>query len=326
MRCNDLFGGREVKECLEAEAIIVYPVFFGRHTEEGVARSGAAPVLSRKLGKSCAPLEKKQRHGVLNMLDTIAGCCQFAVKPGRVACNLETAERMMSELADAGCRLAVLPEMWSCSFPYPVLGDMAGKTPDILEKMRGIARNRRMVIVGSLPETDGKSIFNTSYLIDATGEIAGTYRKVHLFSHYYEHRHFAAGTSAKVFSTSVGRIGMLICYDLRFPEIARRLALDGAEIICVSAQWPTARIENWSVLLRARANENQLFVVGCNGCGVEGKITWGGSSAIVSPLGRVIAHAGPGEQVVSGAIEEREMTEFRKTIECFRDRVPAAYD
>jgi predicted amidohydrolase len=144
------------------------------------------------------------------MRDIVTGCSQFAIKPGEVQYNCDTAERMLSELADGNCRLAVLPEMWSC-------------------------------------------------------------RKVHLFSPYNEQGHFAAGTSAEVFSTSIGKVSMMICYDLRFPELARRLALDGAEIICPSALWPAVRIENWSLLLRARANENQLFMIGCNGCGPPGE-------------------------------------------------------
>jgi predicted amidohydrolase len=259
------------------------------------------------------------------MRDIVAGCCQFTIRPGEFQYNYETVERMLSELAAAHCGLAVLPEMWSCSFAYPVLRDMAQETPEILKRMRKIAGDRRMVIAGSLPEASGESIFNTAYLIDATGEIAGKYRKVHLFSPSNEQRYFTSGTSVEVFSTSIGKIGMMICYDLRFPELARKLALDGAEIICVSALWPDVRIENWSLLLRARANENQLFVIGCNGCGAEGKITWGGSSAIVSPLARVLALAGSGEQSISGAIEEREMTKFRKTIPCFDGRVPEAY-
>ncbi len=259
------------------------------------------------------------------MLDIVAGCCQFAIKPGEIQSNCETVERILSELAAAHCRLAVLPEMWSCSFPYPILRDMAHETPAILKRMCKIAGDERMVIAGSLPEASGQSIFNTGYLIDATGEIAGKYRKVHLFSPCNEQRHFTSGTSVEVFPTTIGKIGMIICYDLRFPELARKLALDGAEIICVSALWPNVRIENWSLLLRARANENQLFVIGCNGCGAEGKTTWGGSSAIVSPLGDVIAMAGSGEQPISGALEEREMTRFRKSMPCFDDRVPRAY-
>lgn len=259
------------------------------------------------------------------MLDIKAGCCQFAIEPGKAQNNFDTVKRMLSGLAAENCRLAVLPEMWPCSFSYLVLNDVARRAPEILDKMREIAAGGNMLIAGSLPEIENGVIYNTSYLIDSTGEIAGSYRKVHLFSPYGEHRHFGGGKSAHVFSTSIGKIGLMICYDLRFPELARKLALDGAEIICVSALWPDARIENWLLLLRARATENQLFVVGCNGCGTEKRITWGGTSAIASPTGAVLAQAGTGEQSIVAELKEREMREFREMMPCFEDRVPEAY-
>jgi predicted amidohydrolase len=265
----------------------------------------------------------KLEHSI--MRNILAGCCQFSIKPGEFQDNCDTVEGMLLELAREKCRLAVLPEMWSCSFPYPVLKEMAGKTPAILDRMCKIAGDNHLAIVGSLPEAAGEKIFNTSYLIDSTGVIAGTYRKVHLFSLYNEQKHFGFGQSAPVFPTSIGKIGIMICYDLRFPELARRMALDGAEIICVSAQWPLVRIEHWPLLLRARAIENQLFVVGCNGCGKEEKITWGGHSAIISPWGTVLAQAGPGQQHIFGTLDFSEMSEFRKSIPCFEDRVPEAY-
>jgi len=259
------------------------------------------------------------------MQDIVAGCCQFPIKPGEFQDNCDTAEGMLIELAKEECRLAVLPEMWSCSFPYPVLSEMAGKTPAILNRMCKIAADNRLVIAGSLPEAAGQKIFNTSYLIDSTGKIAGKYRKVHLFSLYNEQRFFGSGQSAHVFPTSVGKIGMMICYDLRFPELSRKMALEGAEIICVSALWPLVRIEHWSLLLRARAIENQLFIAACNGCGSEEKITWGGASAIISPLGSFLAQAGPDKQRILGTLNFSEMSEFRRTIPCFNDRVLEAY-
>jgi omega-amidase len=259
------------------------------------------------------------------MRDITAACCQFSIKPGDVDANVAKAERALSELSDRNCRLAVLPEMWSCSFPYQVLPSMAKRTPEVLEKLRRMAREYGLVIAGSLPESDGKTIFNTNYVIDSTGEIAAQYRKVHLFSLYGEHHHFGRGEWAGVCSTSIGKIGVMICYDLRFPELARGMALQGAEVICVSALWPAARIEHWSVLLRARAIENQLFVVGCNGCGNEEKIEWGGTSTIISPLGAALAQAGPKEQTILAELHAREMEDFRKMIPCFEDRAPAVY-
>ncbi len=259
------------------------------------------------------------------MLDLTAGCCQFSVKPADIDANLKTVECALSELADRNCRLAVLPEMWSCSFPYPVLPAMAQRTPEVIERIGKIAREKGMVIVGSLPEAEGETLYNTSYVIDADGKTSGTYRKVHLFSLHREHENFGRGTTAGVFDTSIGKIGVMICYDLRFPELARKMALEGAEILCVSALWPLVRIKHWSVLLRARAVENQLFVAAANGCGFGEKIVWGGGSALVSPLGEVLIGAGRSDENISADFKARDLLEFRKLIPCFDDRFPSAY-
>jgi predicted amidohydrolase len=129
-----------------------------------------------------------------------------------------------------------------------------------------------------------------------------------------------------VCNTSVGRLGVEICYDVRFPELSRRLALDGAEIICVSALWPVARVQHWSLLLRSRAIENQLFVLGCNGCGIEGNTRYGGASVIISPLGRVLAEAHDSEEVLIARLDFREMVDYRRHIPCFSDRLPGIYN
>ena len=259
------------------------------------------------------------------MKTVMAGCCQFGVLPGDIDGNLAIVERRLAEYAKEDCRLVVLPEMWSCGFAYPLLRAMAERTPEVLRRMRAWARDRGTVLVGSLPEVDGDTVYNTSTVVDASGEIAGSYRKVHLFSLLGEHLHFGRGGSLLVCDTAVGRIGVMICYDLRFPELARRLALDGAEILCVSAQWPRARIEHWSILLRSRAIENQLFVVGCNGSGVEGDLRYGGASAVVSPLGTILAEAGARDGTTLASMDFTEMAAFRQRIPCLTDRVPEVY-
>ncbi|MCE5334926.1 MAG: carbon-nitrogen family hydrolase [Desulfobacteraceae bacterium] len=259
------------------------------------------------------------------MQDIIVGCIQIAVRPADVDHNLARVKRGLAELSARNCQIAVLPEMWSCSFPYPVLREMAKKTPPVLDDLQDTARREAIAISGSLPEEADGKVYNTCYFIDTTGEIAGTYRKVHLFSLYNEHKNFGRGDSACVIPTSFGKIGLMICYDLRFPELARTMALEGADIICVSSMWPLTRLEHWTALLRARAIENQLFMVGCNGCGEEGKITWGGGSSIVSPLGTIVAQAGPEEKTIVGVLDQNEKDEFRRMIPCFEDRVPAAY-
>lgn len=259
------------------------------------------------------------------MSDYVAGCCQFSVFPGEIDWNVARVQELLHQLEKAQCRLAVLPEMWSCGFAYRKLREMAKRTPSIVKMLRELALASEMVLVGSLPESEGESIYNTSYVIDTDGRIAGTYRKIHLFSLHGEERHFAPGDRTVVVPTAVGKLGIMTCYDLRFPELARRLALDGAEILCLSAQWPDTRIEHWSVLLRARAIENQLFVIGCNGCGKEGKLQYAGRSAIISPSGAALAEGGSEEATVCARLELDEIKTVRNLIGCFADRAPHLY-
>ncbi len=259
------------------------------------------------------------------MSDFMAACLQYEVVPGDVDSNLSSVRKGIAELAGRGCRLIVLPEMWACAFPYSRMEKLAARTPEILDEMRQWSRTEGLVLVGSLPEADGDRVYNTSYVIDSNGELAGKYRKIHLFSLQHEDVHFGSGSAPLVCTTSVGRLGIMICYDLRFPELARKLALDGAEIICVSALWPVARIDHWSMFLRSRAVENQLFLIGCNGCGVEKHLKYGGMSAIHSPGGDTLAQGGSGPGEIFTTLKMQEIRKFRDLLTCFEDRVPEAY-
>jgi omega-amidase len=259
------------------------------------------------------------------MKELIVGCFQMEVLPGDVEGNLSKVERILPQLRADGCQLVVFPEMWTVGFPYPALQELAERTPKVLEKLLEWAVEYRMVLVGSLPEAEGGKVFNTSYVLDAGGEVAGKYRKMHLFSLTGEPDHFARGQVPLVCDTTAGRLGIAICYDLRFPELLRRLALDGAQIICLSALWPVTRIDHWSLLLRSRAIENQLFVMGCNGCGVEGGTQYGGASAIVSPTGKVLGEAGDREAAIIATLDFAEMEGFRRHLPCFSDRLPGSY-
>ncbi len=259
------------------------------------------------------------------MKELIVGCFQMEVVPGDVEGNLNKVERMLPQLRSAGCQLVVFPEMWAGGFIYSALQQMAERTPNVLEKLREWAVQYRMVLVGSLPEAEEGRVFNTSYVLDAGGEVAGKYRKMHLFSLTGEPDYFARGRVPLTCDTTAGRLGIAICYDLRFPELLRRLALDGAEIICLSALWPVTRIDHWSLLLRSRAIENQLFVMGCNGCGVEGDTQYGGASAIISPTGKVLGEAGDREAAIIATLDFAEMEGFRRHLPCFSDRLSGSY-
>lgn len=254
-----------------------------------------------------------------------AAALQFVVDMGAVDANVARAFRLLREAADGGAALSVLPEMWSTGFHYERLSALSDSSREILSDLRRFAADRRMVIAGSMPERVGRGVFNTLYVIDATGEVAGAYRKTHLFSPSGEHRHFRRGTSAEVAATAAGTVGPLICYDLRFPELSRKYFLEGAVLFCVSAQWPSVRRAHWELLTAARAVENQLFVVAANATGRSGDFHYVGGSAIVSPTGERIADAGEGEGLAVAGIDPGKVAEFRRRIPCADDRNERAY-
>lgn len=253
-----------------------------------------------------------------------AAAVQFNIKLGDIDANVEHVRSAVARLAREGVQLAVLPELWSCGFHYRELPELARRTPEVVEEMGRLSAEYGMVLVGSLPEPDGEKVCNTAYLFDR-GRLAGKYRKIHLFSLMNEERSFTGGDSWLVADTSVGRLGVFICYDLRFPELARRLALEGAEILVVPGEWPKPREEHWRTLLRARAMENQLFLVAANCCGVQGKLDFFGASLIIGPKGEILAEGGYENCEPAASLDFSVMANWREQIPCFRDRKPACY-
>ena len=121
------------------------------------------------------------------------------------------------------------------------------------------------------------------------------------------------------------KCGLLICYDLRFPELFRTLALQGVELLLLPAQWPAARRYHWETLTAARAIENQLFLAACNSCGTAGETVFGGASRILGPRGELLAAAGVGEEIVTAALDFSVLAEVRNSINVFHDRRPELY-
>ncbi len=255
-----------------------------------------------------------------------AGIVQFDVRPGNIESNLSSALKGIDQLKALNAKIALLPEMWSCGFDNKSLGKHAEKTANIIDKLTLIASRYNMIIAGSLPESSGNDIFNTMYLIDGDRGVINTYRKIHLFSHTQEDKYFCAGNRAVVCETSAGPVGLMLCYDLRFPELCRTLTLSGALLILTSAQWPLERIIHWDILVRARAIENQIFMVAANRCGMENSIEYGGSSLLVSPFGEILARAEDRECIISSEIDFTELAEFRRKIPCLNERMPDTYD
>jgi predicted amidohydrolase len=250
-----------------------------------------------------------------------AGVVQWDIRPGDIEANLETALDGLRELARHRTDIVVLPEMWSCSFDNPRLAVHAARTPDILRTLRAFAAEYHLMLAASLPEATDTGIYNTTFLIEKDGTPAGAYRKMHLFAPTGEDRYFAGGTEAGIFRTSLGCLGIMTCYDLRFPELCRILTERGAQLVLVSAQWPTARVAHWDILLRARAIENQLFVVAANRCGKEGRTRFPGHSQVISPSGRVLAMMDDAPGVWQARLDYAEVSAVRDAIPCLKQRI-----
>jgi predicted amidohydrolase len=117
----------------------------------------------------------------------------------------------------------------------------------------------------------------------------------------------------------------MICYDLRFPELCRSLALGGAKMVAVMAEWPAERVAHWKALLKARAIENQLFIVGANRCGQDGDLVYAGHSRIISPYGDVLARAGKRPATLSADVDLSLVERVRRQIPCLQERMPEVY-
>ena len=242
------------------------------------------------------------------------GYLQFNIKAGDIAANLATVKDQLAVLAPTGPGLLVLPELWAGGFVYDTMARLAARTNDLLAQVTELAGQYNIYLAGSLPETnieDGKEkFFNTLYFVGPEG-IAGQYRKQQLFAPFKEDQYFIAGNRPRAVKTTLGLVGGLVCYDLRFPELARIHAGRGARLLAVSAQWPLERLAHWRILLKARAVENQIFIAASNGIGQASGNTLAGHSLLIGPDGAVLSEAGTEEAAVYQEVEPALVDQVR---------------
>ena len=237
-----------------------------------------------------------------------------------------------------GHDLVVLPELWSAGGFAAREWEARSQSlagpglPPALEPLAEAARHTGAVLhAGSVVERseeagpEGRHLWNTSVLLGPDGEVLETYRKVHRFGFGSgEPRLMEAGEELVVTDLPAPADGLVTglstCYDLRFPELYRRLVDLGAELFLVPAAWPEPRIEAWRLLLRARAIEDQCYVVACNTAGEHAGQRMGGRSAVISPTGEVLAEAGTGEEVLSVEIDPSLVTTVRADFPVLGDR------
>ena len=251
--------------------------------------------------------------------------------------NLEVAERLVRAAAADRAQLVCLPEKWTVLGSSEAL--LAGAEPldgPSLSAARGWARELGIhLLAGSIAERVGgeEMLRNTSVLIGPDGEDLAVYRKIHMFDvevegvNYRESEHEQAGEEVVLGSLGDAELGLSICYDLRFPELYRILAVLGATVVTIPSAFtaPTGRA-HWEVLLRARAIENQLFVVAAGQVGTAPPHyeSWG-HSAIIDPWGRVLAEAQDGEGFAAAELDFEEQRRIREKLPSLANRRPAAY-
>lgn len=244
---------------------------------------------------------------------------QMAVVSGEPKKNMVRAEALLNEAARKGARAALLPELWTTGYALERFGEVAVDCgEETLRFLQGEARKLGMAIVGgSFPVIGDGGVYSACYIIWPDGSILGSYSKEHLFPLLKEPQFLQPGRPGVVANTPLGKWATLICFDIRFPESARRLAYLGARVLWVPAEWPHPRLEHWRTLLRARAIENQFFVVAANRTGQGEGSNWCGHSTIIDPWGDVLAEANEEEAVITADLDMNLVDQVRNLIPCF---------
>lgn len=242
--------------------------------------------------------------------------------------NYQKIEKLISDTSIKGSDVLVLPETWNAGFfPKENLEKFADWEGEETKRFfQKLCQNYSIhAVAGSIVNQKEGKICNTSYIFNRKGEEIASYDKVHLFSPMKEHEFFESGNRFTTFSIDGVLCGIIICYDLRFLEWIRTLALEGIQVLFVVAQWPEARIEHWKLLNQVRAIENQFYVVAVNACGTIGNLKFGGNSLVIDPWGKILYQFGAEEEIYTIEIQLEDIKKIRESINIFRDRKPELY-
>ena len=257
----------------------------------------------------------------------VVSLAQMDVALGQIEHNLAIARAMIAEAAQRGSDVIVLPELWSTAYDLENAAEHAVPIEaGVFAQTAALAAKFQLHIVGSCLSLLSPGRYgNTAVFLGPDGGILGSYTKLHLFRLMNEDRYLTPGDRPSLVQTPWGLAGMAICYDLRFPELFRHYALAGARIIFLPSEWPKPRLVHWRTLLRARAIENQLFIVACNRVGVTNSHEFLGHSTIIDPWGETVTEGGENLQLITAEIDLAETDRVRGRIPIFEDRRPDIY-
>lgn len=248
---------------------------------------------------------------------------QMDVKIGEPGENFEKALAMMEKAIENRPDLIILPEMWNTGYDLKrgtEIADRDGKKAR--EMFAAFAENHQVTIVGgSILYCDSGTgrLTNTSLVFNQLGREILRYDKIHLFRLMDEDQYLWAGNQFGVFKWEDVQIGLMICYDLRFPQLSRKLVHKGARVLINVAQWPIVRVDHWRTLLIARAIENQSFVIAVNRCGTSGDTEFPGHSMVIDPFGQVMLEGDSNERIYHVEIDTSKVDDARKMVPVFDD-------
>ncbi len=260
-------------------------------------------------------------------------CVQMQSALGNKAENLEKMSNAIRRIKRLypDVSLIIFPECATTGYECPELyASVAEPWPggESLRVLSALAREANAALVYGFVESgrkDGHAVFyNSAALIERDGTLLGRYRKAHLVEGM-ETGIFQKGDAFPVFDTSFGKVGVMICWDAVFPEVARMLAVAGAELIIVPEAVETGIEREWDLALAARALDNVAYVAACNHAGTDRALTYFGRSAVYAPLGEVVAQAGEGEQILTATIDYALLRERRESFYMLRQRRPSIY-
>lgn len=237
--------------------------------------------------------------------------------------NVATIRRLLDETKSPAGSMIVLPEMALTGFSMNVERVAESSARESEAAFVKLARDYQSWVVGGLvTRMDDARGRNEAVILDPGGAIAGRYTKMHPFSYTGEQEHYASGDEPGVIECAGLKVAPFVCYDLRFPEIFRTATRRGAEVFIVIACWLEGRHNHWPVLLRARAIENQAWVVGVNRVGRDPRHNYLGGSCVIDPTGEIVAKAGDGEAVVQSSLSLERLQSARAEFPALRDLRP----
>ncbi len=235
--------------------------------------------------------------------------------------NFRRANLAVQKAASNGAQLAVLPEMFATGFSMNAQA-VAQHSEQTLTFLSDTAKRHNIWLVGGLVTPAAPRPYNTAAVFDPQGAQRAHYHKIHPFSFADEHLHYQGGTHLTQFALEGVQITLQICYDLRFPE-PFRTAASNTDLFIVVANWPSARRDAWMTLLKARAIENQSYVLGVNRCGEGDGLTYSGDSMLYDPLGEPVGKK-QGQQIL-GEISASQVRQTRQRFSFLADRKPEVY-